>query len=90
MASDLMAGLKDVEGLIQQLPELSGSEAEEVAQAVALLQQNAEASQELQQELVAASAKLAQLQDAHGVLAEAALRHRPPAGGTAEQQKTKS
>jgi hypothetical protein len=76
MASDLMNGLKEVEGIIQQLPQLESSEAADVAEAVALLQQNAEAAQELQQELAAASVKLAQLQDAHGAVAEAALSHR--------------
>lgn len=83
MASDLMAGLKDAERLIQQLPETSDGEAEEVAQAVVLLQQNAEASQELRRELAAASAKLGLLQDAHGVLAEAALCQGPAAAAAA-------
>lgn len=52
-----------------------------------LLQQNASAAAELQAELAAAGAKLAQLQDAHGVLAEAALAQRAAAAavGTATQ-----
>lgn len=76
MAADLVAGLSDVEGLIQRLPEASSSEEDDVARAVDLLRQNAEAAQELQRELDAAAAKLAQLQSAHGVLAEAALAHK--------------
>ncbi|KAL4442486.1 hypothetical protein ABPG77_005070 [Micractinium sp. CCAP 211/92] len=76
MSKDLMAGLSEVDALIQQLPGGGGSEADEVAKAVELLQQNARAAAELQAELAAASAKLAELQDAHGVLAEAALAQR--------------
>ncbi|KAL4447826.1 hypothetical protein ABPG75_005045 [Micractinium tetrahymenae] len=79
MSKDLLAGLRDVEALIQQLPGGGGNEPEEVAQAVELLQQNARAAEELQAELGAAGAKLAQLQDAHGVLAEAALAQRAAA-----------
>lgn len=78
-----MAGLKDAERLIQQLPDTSDSEAEEVAQAVSLLQLNAEASQDLRRELAAATAKLGLLQDAHGVLAEAALCQGTAATATA-------
>ena len=76
MSRDLLAGLTEIEELIQRVPQLGSSEAAEVAQAVSLLQQNAEAAEELQREVAAAGAKLAQLQDAHGALAEAALCHR--------------
>ena len=76
MARDLTAALQDVEASIQQLPPLAASEAEEVAQAAALMQQNADASAELAAELAAAQAKLARLQEAHGALAEAALCQR--------------
>lgn len=77
MSRDLLSGLTEIEQLIQRLPQLGGSsEAGEVAQAVSLLQQNAEAAEELEREVAAAGAKLAQLQDAHGALAEVALSHR--------------
>ncbi|PSC69359.1 Serine threonine family 2C [Micractinium conductrix] len=74
MSKDLLAGLQELEGLIQQLPAPAGStEGEEVAAAVMLLQQNAAAAVDLQAALSAASTKLVQLQDAHGLLAEVAL-----------------
>ncbi|PRW45474.1 mediator of RNA polymerase II transcription subunit 21-like [Chlorella sorokiniana] len=87
MAKDLSAALQEVEASIQRLPPMPASEAEEVAQAVDLMRQNAEASAELAAELEAARAKLAKLQDAHGVLAEAALCHRAAAAAAAAADK---
>lgn len=87
MARDLTTALQEVESSILRLPPMPASEAEEVAQAVVLMQQNADASAELAAELAAARAKLARLQDAHGALAEAALCHRAAAAAAAAADK---
>lgn len=87
MARDLTTALQEVESSILRLPPMPASEAEEVAQAVVLMQQNAFASAELAAELAAARAKLARLQDAHGALAEAALCHRAAAAAAAAADK---
>ena len=87
MARDLTSALQEVESSILRLPPMPASEAEEVSQAVELMRQNAEASEELAAELAAARAKLAKLQDAHGALAEAALCHRAAAAAAAAADK---
>lgn len=90
MSRDLTASLQEVEGLIQRLPQLPASEPAEVAQAVALMQQNAVAAAELAAELATAGTKLAQLQEAHGALAEAALAHKAAAAAAAAAAVEKS
>ena len=54
---------------------------------MSLLQQNAEAGEELQREVAATGAKLAQLQDAHGALAEATLCHQAASAAAAGAAK---
>jgi hypothetical protein len=73
MANELLEGFTGVERLIQQLPATDKTEEQQVQEIVTLQEHNSRASQELQGELQAAEAQLAQLQEAYGMLADLQL-----------------
>ncbi len=73
MASELLESLTAVEALIQRLPATDKTDEQQVQEIVALQESNSRVSQELGEELQAAQARLAKLQEAYGVLADLQL-----------------
>lgn len=75
-ATELMQATKNIQALAEKIPDLSCSEAEQLARIQTLQQQSAELSRQIEEEKTVAEVKLQQAQQLYAALAEHALKQR--------------